>query len=419
MSKFLKSFHTLAIVLLIASCSSEEELPQPPVVSSDNNVITIDEAKQDLLSLLADIETADAESRTSSHRTIESSFTTKLGDASSRSDEEALPIHVFNFADDNGFAIMSGDKRVPSLIALAEKGSFPQDTIIDNPGLAIFLERMGNQGPSKIKDKTPNPYVDPNDPDAFKVYGEIENIFYKQNGYCPVKWGQYGPYNDLCPKKNGKKCATGCVATAVAQLMAIYKYPSSYHGYTFDWDEMTRTKKPTDQAKNDVARLMQQLGLEENLNMNYGTTSGAYPEYIPRTLKAFGYSNGGKLVNYITNDIVSELKNRYSVLVGGRGQDGVGHRWLVHGLLERRQKIELYSKDGVYAGYYYGESTYYLLCNWGWDGTHDGYYLSNAFSNSPEYFDDGTVYNPNHSDYPSWGKPDFKYNLTAIIGIRK
>ena len=183
MSKFLKSFLTLAIALLIASCSSEEELRQTPVVSSDNNVITIDEAKQDLLGLLADIETADTESRTS-HRTIESSFTTKLGDASSRSDEEALPIHVFNFANDNRFAIMSGDKRVPSLIALAEKGSFPQDTIIDNPGLAIFLERMGNQGPSKIKDKTPYPYVDPNDPETFKIYGEWENTIYKDYGYC-------------------------------------------------------------------------------------------------------------------------------------------------------------------------------------------------------------------------------------------
>ena len=418
MSKFLKSFLTLAIALLIASCSSEEELRQTPVVSSDNNVITIDEAKQDLLGLLADIETADTESRTS-HRTIESSFTTKLGDASSRSDEEALPIHVFNFADDNGFAIMSGDKRVPSLIALAEKGSFPQDTIIDNPGLAIFLERMGNQGPSKIKDKTPYPYVDPNDPETFKIYGEWENTIYKDYGYCFVKWGQRDPYNYYCPEKDGEKCATGCVATALAQLMSIYKQPSSYNGYSFDWEKMTLTSTPFEDAQKDIARLMQQLGLKKNLDMDYGYNSGAYPENIPRTLKAFGYSSGGKLVNYNTDDIVKELKLGYSVLVGGRSQkNGNGHRWLVHGLLERKQVNELYTKEGVYAG---KQTTikYYPLCNWGWEGRHDGYYLSNAFNGSPKFFDDGTQYSTANDPFVNYSKPDYVSKINMVIGIRK
>ena len=63
------------------------------------------------------------------------------------------------------------------------------------------------------------------------------------------------------------------------------------------------------------------LGTSENLNMSYNTKtnggSGAKSQNIPRTLKNFGYSDGGHLIDYNTKTIVSELKNKHSVLVSG------------------------------------------------------------------------------------------------------
>lgn len=420
MSKLFKSFLIFAAVFIVASCSSED-IQQQTVKTDDDYLITIDEAKEDLLSLLVDIEATTSESRDAIHRAIEGGFTTSLGKVMSRTDEQTPLIHVFNFTDNNGFAIMSGDKRVPSLLALAENGSLTEDTEIENPGLAIFMAGLNNQGPSRIKDKEPYPFVDPNDPDAFIIYGEWENKIYGANGSCPVKWGQGVPYNKYCPEVNGLNCVTGCVATAVAQLMAIYKYPSSYNGFVFNWDEMTRTKIPlSDVAKNDVARIMQQLGLGNNLDMNYGLKqSGAKSKNIPRTMKSFGYSNGGELVDYYTNDIVSELKLGYPVLVSG--VDPIkeqGHQWLVHGLLERKRILELYTREGVYAGKY-AQYEYYPLCNWGWNGAHDGYYLSKAFTNSPKYFDDGAGYSSDKDPYRNYDKPNYKENIKMLIGIRK
>lgn len=41
-------------------------------------------------------------------------------------------------------------------------------------------------------------------------------------------WNQGTPYNNLCPEyTTGKKCATGCVATAMAQVMSYHQWPTS------------------------------------------------------------------------------------------------------------------------------------------------------------------------------------------------
>lgn len=49
-----------------------------------------------------------------------------------------------------------------------------------------------------------------------------------------TKWGQGSPYNDQCPNKY----PTGCVATAVSQIMWYYKYPKQGSGSTMDFDQV-------------------------------------------------------------------------------------------------------------------------------------------------------------------------------------
>ena len=138
---------------------------------------------------------------------------------------------------------MSGDKRVPSLIAITESGNLTEDEEIDNPGVALFLEGMENLYEDRVQPQKVQPILPDSmmvdDGVAYKSYGKWENIVYKRYGFCPVKWRQDFPYNKYCPLKDGKETATGCVATAVAQLMAIYRYPESYNGYGFSWDAMT------------------------------------------------------------------------------------------------------------------------------------------------------------------------------------
>ena len=42
-----------------------------------------------------------------------------------------------------------------------------------------------------------------------------------------IEWNQEAPYNNACPVIDGVHCPTGCVATAFAQVMKYYNYPSA------------------------------------------------------------------------------------------------------------------------------------------------------------------------------------------------
>lgn len=219
--------------------------------------------------------------------------------------------------------------------------------------------------------------------------------------------------------------------------MSIYKYPTAYKGYSFDWNEMTKNKygwNCTSKGQDQIARLMVELGTKSNLDMSYNLSekggSGANADNIPRTLKNFGYSNGGSLKGYNTSSVVSELKSGYGVLVGGFSHKKVkkflgikikttysgGHRWLCHGLLERRRTVKTYSSSGVLQNTT-TESEWYPLCNWGWGGYQDGYYLSSAFnSNNGASYPDAT-----RSTSSENGSEDYNYQfkITAVTGIRK
>lgn len=46
-----------------------------------------------------------------------------------------------------------------------------------------------------------------------------------------ILWGQDDPYNSFCPEVEGEKCPTGCVATALAQIMNYHKWPERGNGY--------------------------------------------------------------------------------------------------------------------------------------------------------------------------------------------
>ena len=86
-------------------------------------------------------------------------------------------------------------------------------------------------------------------------------------------WGQYAPFWNDTPTKDGKQCLTGCVATSLAQILNYYKYPAQLSdGTVIDWDNMLPSYeegKYTDAQAAAVALLMARCG--EVVNMQYGT----------------------------------------------------------------------------------------------------------------------------------------------------
>lgn len=436
---------TMLCSLIFVGCTDNTEPPfdkdNTPATASTE--VTVEQAQSDLEALLSDIE--GSESRHGHTRQINGYWSTSAAVESRADDTGHHTVHIFNFEDEQGYAIMSGDTRVPSLIALADSGSLNEGDVIDNPGLGIFLEcaaeYIDNQTDArnvrfKPTDETNDDLRGPSEnspggPLYSYSYGPWKNIVYHQGGICPVKWGQDKPYNKYCPTVNGRPCATGCVATAVAQLMTVYKHPASYSVYSFNWNAMTASPYAgscTYDAQDNIARLMQQLGLKKNLDMNYGVeASGAYSSNIPRTLKSFGYRNPGSRSNYSQNAVVTELKNGYPVLLDGYSYKkkilGVsvtykgGHEWLAHGLLERRREVKKYKMNSLVSTNY--ESQWYILCNWGW-GRHfsNGYYLSSVFNAKagPTYLEDAES---SRATTLEGEAHNYQFNVNAITGIRK
>lgn len=96
--------------------------------------MSIAEARKELYQILSDLNSKSSRSEFKLNRVIENEWSATVSKNSSRSEEDNLDLYVFNFTDEKGYAIMSGDRSTPSLIALTESGSLNPGDIIDNPG---------------------------------------------------------------------------------------------------------------------------------------------------------------------------------------------------------------------------------------------------------------------------------------------
>lgn len=124
---------------------------------------------------------------------------------------------------------------------------------------------------------------------------------------CATTWDQDAPYNNLCPMKGGKRTVTGCVATAMAQVMKYFNWPATGTGSvsyrwnrqtltmdfgstTFQWDKMLNSYPSSTSGTSDqreaVATLMKACGY--SVEMDYGVASdggsGASSWILPNVL---------------------------------------------------------------------------------------------------------------------------------------
>ena len=161
-----------------------------------------------------------------------------------------------------------------------------------------------------------------------------------------------------------KKCPTGCVATAMAQIMKYWNYPVFMPGNEeqYDWCNMPNSlnylQNPHYAVEmNAIARLMRDCGDAVGMIYCYeGCSSGAYTSNVPNALMAFGYSDDvtyqTKLYN--TANWLSMLKDDldagYPVLYSGEDLlDSSGHAFVCDG--------------------YRSDNTFHF--NWGWNGQHN------------------------------------------------
>jgi len=292
--------------------------------------------------------------------------------------DEAL-FYIFNRGSDSGFVIVSGDDRANTILGYSDTGNFSTDNMPEN--LKFWLNNYKTDlqllKKSNIKTVTTTSNTS-NDTFAPYVLPLLQNI----------KWNQHFPFNKFCPlidTINGEKAITGCVATAMAQVMKYHSWPihgTGSHSYTtktykinldadfsqttYDWENMKGTyySESTDTENNAVATLMYHCGIA--VDMDYTTTASYASKYAISTalINYFGYDPNIHIPekNYYTNDewltiIKQELNANRPILYSGIISEELGHEFICDG----------YDTNNL------------VHINWGWGGIANGYFALNAF----------------------------------------
>lgn len=183
-------------------------------------------------------------------------------------------------------------------------------------------------------------------------------------------WAQYAPYYNATPIVNGKQCLTGCIATALAQILNYYQYPSQLSdGTKIDWANMLPTYEGveyTNAQANAVALLMARCG--KAVNMDYGTdVSTCYPSEIENGFSdEFGY-----IVKYYGYRDYPEAKDEKKWKEIVFRELSAGHPVLYGGTSYKNGSSNYFSHSFVIDGY---DSKGRVHVNYGFGGKGDGYF---------------------------------------------
>ena len=290
-------------------------------------------------------------------------------------------LYVFN--SENSYVVVGGDKRVPPVLAFSDHQLFNDEDVI--PPVQMWLDNYAQQL-SALKQQPAGPKaMNP----AWQTLLLGKSPFKDGTSVSPLMkshWGQGTFYNYYCPRDlagENYHVVTGCVATAMAQLIYYYRFPDygvgsySYTDSTYGvqsadyanthYDYSAMCDEPT--AINPaISTLMYHCGV--GVDMVYGPDgSGMYNHSAARVLRTF--FKFSPETEYVFRDstnldwdslIVTHLHRNMPLYYAGWSNPNVnGHGFICD-------------------GYRMVDSNYYYHFNFGWDGSYDGYFYTNAMN---------------------------------------
>ena len=287
--------------------------------------------------------------------------------------------NLYIFTSEQGFVIMSADDCVKPILGYSLTDKF---TVGDMPeSLRWWLQGYDDEIQYTIDNHIEK------SPDISKEWQELSNgkndigeVTVIVSPLIQSNWKQDAPFNNLCPTN----CVTGCVATAMAQVMRYHSFPEhgiGSHDYIlnstsgtlsadfgttyYDWSNM---KLNYSQGYNNdealaVATLMYHCGI--SVEMKYGPSSGSTIQRSSNSLSTyFNYNTTCfEKEDFDDNDstwismLKKDIDNGKPVLYGGQGSSG-GHAFVCDGY----------------------DSRNYFHFNWGWGSIGETYYSINGHS---------------------------------------
>lgn len=302
-----------------------------------------------------------------------------------------LPVfYIFNAAGNKGFVIVAADDKSTPVLGYSTESAFPATEL--SPELSYWLDGYKKQISYAIAhQRVPLPSITQKWQDlALEAEGPVAA---RPTGVAPMletNWNQAPYYNQLCPTNT----PSGCVATAMAQIMKFWDNPTTgtgSHSYssstlggtlsanfgatTYDWTNMPNvlTSGSSATQKTAIATLMFHCGVAVEMDYNTGG-SGAqvidmgigWPCAENALKNNFGYKTS--ITGYKRNDFSDtqwhkmlkfEIDNGRPLLYVGFGDVG-GHA---------------FDFDG------YDDNDFFHI-NWGWGGLSNGYFIVDDLSPS-------------------------------------
>lgn len=301
------------------------------------------------------------------------------------SDNDTL-LYIFN--SDNAFVVVSADKRVPSILAFSDHQLY-NDADIAAPAM-MWIENYKEEIAS-LKQTTADRSFHHSWRNLTQTRASVQDTLV----VAPLMqshWGQGTNYNYYCPRDydgDNNRCVTGCVATAMAQLIYYFRFPETgvgaysyvdqhygtqsadYEHTVYNYNAMC--DEPTS-INAEISTLMHHCGV--GVDMVYGPDgSGMYNHSAARVLRThFKYSPE---TEYLFRDstnlnwdsvIVAHLDRNIPMYYAGWSLPNInGHGFICD-------------------GYRIVDSCYYFHFNFGWDGSSDGYFYTDHLNLGSSHF---------------------------------
>lgn len=417
------------IVILIVSCNNITEIPNTSnnSLKKENfiNNKNLDEAlleyniklskhpqrtKEEALSYVKKIYN-NGYLRTTNHikkLSVEYVLNTSYNKLRAKSNQSIYPIidtlfYIVNINENNGFVIISGDKRVPELLAVIENGSFNKETSMKNNGFKLFFSRIPkyientvkifNNNLNTIKDSIENLGRLRSFNNSYStssiVYSDWQETD-RTTPLVPVTWGQEDPYNYQIKKVGDSHCPTGCQPVSIAQILATHKNIKKIEDLYIDWDLLTFRKtipikysidyssySNYSKAVDNVSKLLSKIGNMIGVEYNLGG-SGSHKNKPIDFFRKIGYKYVSDLKDFNMSEVASSIvEYKLPVLLSG-GNGNTGHSWITDGTMTQERTISLY--DHGLLLHSHKEQRTLMHFNWGWNGFCNGYYSPDILS---------------------------------------
>lgn len=306
--------------------------------------------------------------------------------------------YVFNVSN-HGFVMVSADDCAHPILGYSEESVFDVDNIA--PGLGDMM--LNYQEAISYGKETKATAT----PDIAAEWKSLENTGFVKPAMrgmsvaplCTTKWNQSWPYNKFCPEQPASwsshgHVVVGCVATAMAQMLAYWDHPTQgtgSHTYTpicgedgqpcngtpayppqtvnfgettYDWENMVDqidASSPVEQI-DAIATLSYHCGVSVDMMYDHHglTGSGAYSDQVDDAIRNyFGYAQTDLTYRQITPNwdemLMEHFDRAVPVYYSGRSEAG-GHAFVCDG----------YDENGLFH------------FNFGWGGSGDGYFTTEA-----------------------------------------